>query len=179
MATQQGPWASGKRRPQPRKQPWQKRVQRSVGKAVRKRPMLGLLVQIAFAAVAVALLITGLLLENVLFFLATTLSALGGVATRRAIHLEQERQKRGPKVTMPPPSSRPRGTAPKPGGAAPPPPTNGAVLCTETKKPTKDCDCASRHITTQAKAQQFGRPIGSPYGRRNKPSNSDKAKTGG
>jgi len=172
------PWASGKRRPSTRKQPWTKRAQKGFGKALRRHPLLGLVLQIAFAVLAVVLLVTGLLLENVLFFLATTLSALGALATRRAVVLEQERQKRsGPKVTMPPPSSR--SSKPKPGSAAPPPPANGVVLCTESRKPTKECDCASRHITTEAKSRQFGRPIGTPYGRRNKPGKSNTDKTGG
>lgn len=176
--TSQTPWATGNRRKPP---PWTKRVQRGFRRQLRKRPMLGLILQIVFAVLAVVLLVTGLLLENVLFFLATTLSALGGVATRRAIHLEQERQKRSsPKVTMPPPSARQRRSAPKTSPADSAPSANGAVLCTETKKPTKDCDCASRHITTAAKSQQFGRPIGSPYGRRNKSGkvNTDKAGAG-
>jgi len=132
---------------------------------------LGLILQIAFAVLAVVLLVTGLLLENVLFYLATSLSALGGVATRRAVFLEQERQRKnaGPKVHMPPPNSRPRKPRAAAGGSTPPPPSaNGVVICTETKKPTKDCDCASRHITTEAKSRQFGRPIGSPYGSRKK-----------
>jgi hypothetical protein len=176
-AHQQTPWASGKRRPPPRKQPWAKRVQKGFAKALRKYPLLGLVLQIGFAVLAVVLLVTGLLLENVLFFLATTLSALGGVATRRAVFLEQERQMRsgGPKVA--PASSGTRRPSPKPTGPAPPPPADGVVLCTESKKPTKDCDCATRHITTAAKSRQFGRPVGTPYGRRNKPgkSNTDKA----
>lgn len=183
MGAQQAPWQSGRRRPQSRKTTRWKRVQRSVGKTLRKHPMLGLVVQIAFAVLAVVLLVTGLLLENVLFFLATTLSALGGVATRRAIFLEQERQRQAsPKVTPPPADRpRPRKTTSKPaGGATPPPKSDGVLRCTETKQPLagdNKCTCASRHITTEKKAQQFGRPVGSPYGRRNKPGkvNTDKA----
>jgi hypothetical protein len=171
---QQTAWKTGNRRP---KKPWPKRVQQSFRKQLRKRPLLGLILQIAFAVLAVILLVTGLMLESLLFYLATALSALGALATRRAVVLEQERQKRGPRVTPPSPRSGPRKAAPKPGGSDPPPPTNGVVKCTETGKPTKDCECASRHITTKAKSEQFGRPIGSPYGRRNKPSkvNTDKA----
>lgn len=153
-----------------------KRVQKGFAKALRKYPLLGLLLQIGFAVLAVVLLVTGLLLENVLFFLATTLSALGGVATRRAVFLEQERQMRsgGPKVA---PASSPRKPSAKPTADKAAPPADGVVLCTESKKPTKDCDCATRHITTAAKSRQFGRPVGTPYGRRNKPgkSNTDKA----
>lgn len=172
-AHQSTPWASGKHKAPPsgRRKPWTKRVQQGFRRQLRKRPSLGLILQIAFAVTAVALLVTGLLLETMLFYLAAALSGLGALATRRAVVLEQERQRKnaGPKVTMPPPSSRPRKPRTQPGGATPPPSSaNGVVICTETKKPTKDCDCASRHITTEAKSRQFGRPIGSPYGSRKK-----------
>lgn len=179
-AHQQMPWASEKRRPPPRKQPWAKRVQKGFGKALRKYPLLGLLLQIGFAVLAVVLLVTGLLLENVLFFLATTLSALGGVATRRAVFLEQERQRKntGPKVTMPAPSSRT--SKPKAGGTSPPPAAAGAVKCTDTGKPISECGCASRHVATEDGAARYGKPIGTPIGRKTKQrSTGGTVKTGG
>jgi len=181
---QQTPWASGRRKPPPKKQPWAKRAKKGLGKALRKHPLLGLVLQIAFAALAVVLLVTGLLLENVLFFLATALSGLGALATRRAVVLEQERQRRsGPKVHMPPPGSRPRKTRPEPGGAAPPAPGSGPVTCTETGRPIEGdnkCDCASRHVATEEGARRYGRPVGAPLGRKGKQHKTgDTVKTGG
>jgi hypothetical protein len=186
MATHQGPWASGRRRA-PQKSPIRRRVdgiKKGFGRAMRKHPWIGLLLQIVFAVLAVALLVTGLLLENVLFFLATTMSALGGVATRRAIFLEQERQRQqsGPKVSRPRPAgSGPRTSTPKAGGAAPPPSAGGVVKCTETGKPIKDCGCSSRHVATPEGAQTYGKPVGSPIGRKNKKQSSagGTVKTGG
>ena len=58
---QQMPWASGRRRPPPKKQTWVKRVKKGFGKALRRYPVLGLVLQIAFAVLAVVLLVTGLL----------------------------------------------------------------------------------------------------------------------
>lgn len=176
------PWASGKRRPPPKKQPWVKRVKKSVAKTLRKHPTLGLVAQIGFALSAIALLVTGLLLENLLFILASAMAALGAVATRRAVFLEQERQMRaGPKVTMPPPSSRPR--KPNPAGAAAPPPASGPVKCTETGRPIEGdskCDCASRHVATEEGARRYGRAVGAPLGRKSKQQKaSGTARTGG
>lgn len=176
------PWASGKRRPPPKKQPWVKRVKKSASKTLRKYPLLGVVAKIGFAVAAIALLVTGLLLENLLFFLASALSGLGALAVRRAVQLEKERQQRGPKVTMPPPSSRPREPTPKPGAASASPPANGPVLCTESKKPIDGvgkCDCASRHVATEEGARRYGRPVGTPLGRKSKQKASGTARTGG
>jgi len=129
---------------------------------------------------AVVLLVTGLLLENVLFYLATTLAGLGGVATRRAVFLEQERQRKngGPKVTMPPPSSR--SSKPKPDGSAPRTASGGVVKCTDTGKPISECGCASRHVATEDGSDRYGKPVGSPIGRKAKQrSTGGTIKTGG
>ncbi len=169
MSTTQMPWASGKRKPAPGR----KRTKGS--KRRRNRTLLSVLLSI----VTLALLGVGLVTESLLYYLVSATFGLAVVAQRRAMKMEMRM------------ADRRRGTVvpPKPKKARPGPPTAdrakkmreeaeaartaggaaaGPVKCTATKKPTAECDCASRHITTRKKAEQFGRPIGSPYGHRKK-----------
>ncbi|MGL5911040.1 MAG: hypothetical protein ACRCZP_13615 [Phycicoccus sp.] len=137
-------------------------------RTLRKHPVLGVLLSIVLAAVGVLLLITGLLAQNALYYLAFALSALGSVAVARAGHLERQRQERQraarPKVHTPPPRERPPG----PRTEQPPPASGGVVKCTDTGRPIGDCDCASRHVATADGARRYGLAVGAPMGRRKK-----------
>lgn len=136
-------------------------------RTLRRHPSVGVLASVLLAVLAVVLLLGGLLAENVLYFLASSLSALGTVAITRARLLEQRRQeqRRANRPTVSPPT-RPR-EEPKPSDS-PPPPSSGLVLCTETQRPIADCGCASRHVATPEGAKRYGLPVGSPMGRRAK-----------
>ncbi|MGL5911444.1 MAG: hypothetical protein ACRCZP_15705 [Phycicoccus sp.] len=136
-------------------------------RTLRKHPALGVLLSIVLAAVGVLLLITGLIAQNALYYLAFALSALGSVAVARAGHLERQRQERQragrPTVHTPPRRERP--AEPR---TEQPPAAGGVVQCTDTGRPIADCDCASRHVATADGAKRYGLSVGAPMGRRKK-----------
>jgi hypothetical protein len=147
-----------------------KNTRRSWGRALRRHPALGMVLSIALAVVGVVMLGVGLLAENLLYYLATALSGLGSVAVARARHLERQRQQqtaaRRPNVAQPRPQ-RPPGTTGSTGStSADAPAASGVVVCTETGNPITECGCATRHVATAEGARRFGRPVGSPMGRR-------------
>lgn len=166
-AHQHTQWASGARKPPPsgrRKKPqtpWT-RAKRKAKRHLDHHPGAALVVMIVLGALALACMALGLVLENVLYFLAMGLSALGTVAAARTRHLaEQRQQARPPKVRperyAPPPKPKPSGEQP---------PAGGPVKCTETQKSIEECDCATRHVATAKGVDQFGLPLGSPIGKR-------------
>lgn len=147
-------------------------------KALRRHPALGVALSIALAVLGVLMLIVGLFAENALYFLATALSGLGSLAVARARHLERQRQQqqaaRRPTVSKPAAPPRAEQPTPPPADQA----QGGVVCCTETGKPISDCGCASRHVATAEGAGRYGRPIGSPMGRRTKPAGTTKTSAG-
>lgn len=138
-------------------------------KALRRHPALGVVLSIALAVAGVLALTIGLLAENALYFLATALSGLGSLAVARARLLERQRQQQqaARRPTVSKPAARPHPG--RPPAAEPEQPQGGVVRCTETGTPIGDCDCASRHVATAEGAGRYGRPVGSPMGRRTKP----------
>lgn len=136
-------------------------------KALRRHPALGVVLSIALAVVGVLALTIGLLAENALYFLATALSGLGSLAVARARLLERQRQQQqaARRPTVSKPAARPHPGRPP---AAEPEQPAGPVRCTETGKLAAECGCASRHVTSSDGVTFFGRPLGTPLGRRNK-----------
>lgn len=137
-------------------------------RTLRRHPAVGIIASVLLAVLAVALLVTGLLAENLLYLLASILSGLGGVAINRARHLEQQRQEQA-RAKRPTVSQHPKAQEAKDeSSSSTPPSSSGVVLCTETRRPIADCGCASRHVATAEGAKRYGLPVGSPMGRRAK-----------
>lgn len=144
----------------------------------RKSPLARLspsrgLVSVVLSVASLALLGTALLAESVLLALVTGLSMLATVLQVRWSQQRAAADLRKDAATPRARRPRPPKAAPtsKPDGDRPAPPTGGVVLCTETGRPTEGdqkCDCASRHITSAEGVEYFGRPMGSPIGRRKK-----------
>lgn len=130
------------------------------------------LVSVAMSIVSLTLLGAALITESLLFLVVSALSAL---ATAAQIRWATQRAKEDARKAATRRPSRPRATTKPtvPAAESEPaaPPTGGVVLCTETGKPVEGeqkCDCASRHITSSEGVDYFGRPIGTPLGRRKK-----------
>lgn len=136
-------------------------------KTLRRHPSVGVLASILLGIVAVVSLLLGVILESALYYLVMAMSALGALAIRRAQQMARERH------AAPPPRARPttggprKPPPPKPADATPPPAT-GPVKCTETSKPIDTCGCSSRHVASEQGARRYGRPVGTPMGKRAK-----------
>lgn len=141
-----------------------KRIGRAWGRATRRHPWLNLFLSIVLSVIAVLALVLGSVLQSVLYYLVMALAGLGALAIRRAQQMDSARQANPPKTA--PRQPRPEPTPPP--GKARPTAAAGPVTCTDTGKVAKECDCASRHVETEKGVRQFGRPIGSPIGRRKK-----------
>lgn len=167
MSTTQMPWASGKRKAPPG------RKRRKGSKRRRNRTLLSVLLSIA----TLALLGVGLVTESLLYYLVSATFGLAVVAQRRAMKMEMRMADRSRGQTVPPKPRKARAGPPTAdrakkmrdeaaaartaGGA-----TAGPVRCTSSSKPVDDCDCASRHVTSQAGVDRYGLPLGSPLGRK-------------
>lgn len=132
---------------------------------------------IGLGLAAVLALTVGLVAESALSYTVSTMGALGAVAVRRAEQwqAQYEQEKRASRTPRPAASPPPK---PAQGGEAAPPPSGGQVRCTETGKPADLCGCATRHVATAEGAARYGRPVGSPIGRRaraSKPAGTTKA----
>ncbi|TAK32316.1 MAG: hypothetical protein EPO40_03035 [Myxococcaceae bacterium] len=172
---QQQPWAAGKHKPKPgqKRRPTASgrglgkiagRAKRGARKALRKHPMLGVLLQVLLGIVAVVALVLGVVLESSLYYLVMAMGGLGTLAIRRAQQMERTRQGAQPKA-------RPTTGGPK----TPPPTSSGAkpaadapLKCTATGRPLDGddrCDCHSRHVRQQKNANRMRLPLGHPYGK--------------
>lgn len=140
------------------------RAKRGARKALRKHPMLGVFLQVVLGIVAVVALVLGVVLETSLYYLVVALAGLGTLAVRRAQAMERARQGVPPKPT----TSGPRKPAsPPPPSSGPKPAAGGVIRCTNPpNKPIDECDCHSRHIATEDGVKRYGRPLGSPYGKK-------------
>jgi hypothetical protein len=168
MATEHLPWASGKRKRAPGKK-------RSTARRRKRHTLLSVLLSVA----ALAFLAVGLVAETLLYYLVAATFAGAVVAQRRAMAMEMRMadRRRGQVVPPKPRKARPgsptvdrakrmreEATAARNAGATAAP--VGVVKCTATQKPTDECDCASRHVTSEAGERRYGLPMGSPLGRR-------------
>ena len=150
-----------------------KRVLRRVGanakkgwnRTLRRHPLVGVLASIALGIAAVVMLLLGVILESFLYYLVSALAGLGTLAIRRAQQIQRERAARPPR---PVPGSGPRPSSPPPNSGPKPAPAGSSVKCTETGKPIDVCSLHSRHVATSEGVETFGRPLGSPIGRRRK-----------
>ncbi len=142
-----------------------KQAQKKWQRTTRNHPTVGLVAYLLMGLASVLMLVVGLTAETLLFrllgFLVAALGGLGTMAVRQAHKMEKAAQE-APRVR--PQGPAPRTPSPPSSSAAPPPPTGGVVKCTKTGKPAKDCDCATRHITSTDGAEHFRRPLGTPYG---------------
>lgn len=163
-------------KPRPKTRPRKPKAKSRLG---RLRPSRGL-VSVILSIVSLALLGTALIAESVLLLVVSGLSALATVLqvrrTQQRAQAELKKAAAKPRARRPRPAAK---TAPaeKPEGDTAEPTTTGGrvVLCTETGRPTEGdqkCDCASRHITSSEGVDYFGRPLGSPLGRRKKTTKS-------
>lgn len=129
------------------------------------------LLSVVLSIVSLLLMIVALATESLLLMLVTGLSIVATVAQVRMVRKRQEQQRRKAAAKMPP---RPR-PAPKeqtgPRKATAEQVPVGVVLCADTSKPIEGenkCECASRHVATQAGVETFGLPLGSPLGKKKK-----------
>lgn len=136
--------------------PW---ARKRKGKRKANRGLIAVLLSILTLAVLVAALVT----EAGLSWAVVGASSLATAGAVRAQRQEAERERtrklppRKPAGTSTPRSNGPRTAAPVPGAV---------VKCTQTGQPIGDCPCATRHVATSVGASRYGRPVGTPMGRK-------------
>lgn len=132
------------------------------------------IVSVVLSILSSTVLGAALITESLLLLVVSALSALATVAQ---VRWSQQRAKEDLRKAAARPKSRPKATTKptpptsEPKAATEPVSSGGVVRCTETGRPTEGegkCDCASRHITSAEGVGHFGRPLGSPLGRRKK-----------
>ena len=159
MAHQTLPWASGKRKKRP-------------GQKKRKRKSRGGLIAVALSILTGAVLVVALITDAGVAYAVAGASTLATAAAVKAAKKQAENDRRKASAAGKPP--RPAGAskpAPAAGArkpAAGKPVEGGAVKCTKTGKPTDDCPCPQRHVTSQDGAKRYGLPLGSPIVMRTK-----------
>jgi hypothetical protein len=184
MATQtkRKPPSSGRRKK--KQNPWTRGKQR-INRHLNNHPGQALGVMIVLGIVSTLCLVLGLVAENLLYFLATGLSALATVAAARTAHLAKQRQEASTRIPKPP--KPPRQPTPTPPNTPTPPPAGGQEVpppkmqCTNTRKPVgpnappeKACRCSRRgHVVTREGFDRFGGPYGRPLAPSKKPTAAD------
>lgn len=146
---------------------------RSTARRRKHQTLLSVLLSVA----ALSFLAVGLVAESLLYYLVAATFAVATVAQRRAMAMEMRMADRSRGQTVPPPrkaragsptaarakAMREEATAARNAGASS---TPAVVKCTSSSKPVDDCDCASRHVTSEAGVRRYGLPLGSPLGRK-------------
>lgn len=189
-AHQHTAWASGSRKAPPsgrrkkQQNPWTRGKQR-INRHLNHHPGQALGVMIVLGIISTLCLVLGLFAENLLYFLATGLSALATVAAARTAHLAKQRAEASTRIPKPPkpprqPTTPPNTPTPPPAGGKEGPPPR--MLCTNTRKPVgpnappeKACRCSRRgHVVTREGFDRFGGPYGRPLApTRQKPSGEE------